>query len=207
MHMLNLGNANMHLIHMPNNCRCRNKSVNWLRPKQLQGSQNGNCWPVHVHNHTSCVHNWINTFYQIRIWTTEGEIWLPGAVFYLKSKSYLGFTEPFAKVQHGTGENPSGVQESCMKLGANSASIRSQTLAGSKTWKSSSAGNPRIAGCEETDSWCHQLPSDGRRCLQWGWSMQIKSWLQSTRGAFPREQKTLNEEIKHRLDAQINTCP
>lgn len=138
--------------------------------------------------------------------TIEKESWMPGAIFCLKSKSYLGFMEQFAKVQHGAGENPSGTRESCVKLGANSASTRSQTLAGSKMWKSSSAGSPGIAGCEQNDSWCHQPPSEGRRYLQWGWSTQITCWLHSTPGAFLREQKTLNGEIKHRLYAQINTC-
>lgn len=57
---------------------------------------------------------------------------MPGAVFCLKSKSYLGSMEQFAKVQHGAGENPSGTREPCVKLGANSESTRSQTLAGSK---------------------------------------------------------------------------
>lgn len=157
MHMLNLGNANMHLIHMPSDCWHRNKSVNWLRPKQLQGRQTIDCWPVC--SHTSCMPNRTNTFYEIRLCTVEKECWRSGAIFCLKSKSYLGFTERFAKVEHGAGENPYGIQESCRKPGANSASIRNQTLAGSKMWKSSSAGNPRIAGCEQKEMWCHSYPA------------------------------------------------
>lgn len=51
-----------------------------------------------------------------------------------------------------------------------------------------------------------QLPSYGRRYLQRGWSTQI-SWLHSTRGAFLREQKTWNGEVKHELHAQINMYP
>lgn len=194
MHMLNLGNANMHLIHMPSDCWHRNKSVNWLRPKQLQGRQTIDCWPVC--SHTSCMPNRTNTFYEIRLCTAEKECWRSGAIFCLKSKSYLGFTERFAKVEHGAGENPYGIQESCRKPGANSASIRNQTLAGSKMWK--------IKLCwQSQNSWVWaerdvmpQLPSYGRRYLQRGWSTQI-SWLHSTRGAFLTEQKTWNGEVKH----------
>lgn len=57
---------------------------------------------------------------------------MPGAIFCLPLKSYLGFTEQFAKVQHGAGESPSGIQDSCVDLGANSASTTSQTPSGSE---------------------------------------------------------------------------
>lgn len=40
MHTLNLGNANIALIHLPKECQCRDKSVNWLRPQQRWGSPN-----------------------------------------------------------------------------------------------------------------------------------------------------------------------
>lgn len=42
MHTLNLGNANLPLIHLPKECQCRDKSVNWLRPQQLWVSPNTN---------------------------------------------------------------------------------------------------------------------------------------------------------------------
>lgn len=40
MHALNLGNANTHLIHLPSECQCRDKSVHWLRPQQPWVSPN-----------------------------------------------------------------------------------------------------------------------------------------------------------------------